>query len=637
MAELLPSIVSLWEAQIENAKKTRYRQFGKKASRLWDFLGKEYKDLYLGDRAARDDGDDQEFPHVKGSFYKPRLNKSAEFVALYVPYLHAKVPHRLVTPDRPQLPQDLLQLMQEAVDSQGEVQMRDKLRAWLMQWFCNWTPGEYGLTREMRLMLPEALVKGRGVLWHEMVQGPHGEIPASLFESVDGLLIDPDCVMLREAGWIVRQRQRSVWQLADESGVSADKLRGAYDSNLKKSLDTQYAGGGDEKHDVVTEYQVFSRAGLGRKFFEADEEIARLDRVVERLGGNVWLQIVPGLSHPLNLPPELLESPESEAQIEAALKWPTPFYRHAQDPWPFSSLDFYPNEGDPWCRSPIGAALPLQVFLDNSYAYLQGRIRATCRDLIITSAQLEDTVRDAINSGLDQELVVTDMEAEVVKDLIHIIQFPEVNKDLYQIIAMGERAYEKNTGMDPLLYGSIGETQARSAREMDVREGHVSSRPQDFADMTESFMSGIARKEGMMTRLNVGQDEVAPLFGEPIPQEGGVDEEGATVEPVLMGPLTEAWMGLVFTKDDAVAAAELAYSIEAGSGRRKNKQKQMGDAQSLAQTIMQPALQLYMTLGNPTPWNWLMETIGDAWEVDATKAMVQEFKPPEPEKKAASK
>jgi hypothetical protein len=635
MAELLPSIVSLWETQIENAKKTKYRQFGKKAARLWDFLGKEYKDLYIPERSQGDE--DEEFPHVKGAFYKPRLNKSAEYVALYVPYLHAKVPHRLVTPDRPQLPQDLLQLMQNAVQEQGEQQMRDKLRAWLMQWWINWTPGEFGLTREMRLMLPEALVKGRGILWHEMVQGPHGEIPASLYGSVDELLIDPDCVMLREAGWIVRQLRRSVWRLAEESGVSAEKLRGAYSSNLKRALDVQHAAGGDEKHDVVTYYEVWSRAGLGRKFFEADEEIARLDGVVERLGGNVWLQIVPGLSHPLNLPPELLESPESESMIKAALEWPAPFYRHAQDPWPFSSLDFYPNEDDPWSRSGIAAALPLQIFLDNSYAYLQGRIRATCRDLIITSSQLEEAVRTAIASGLDQELVVTDQEAAVVKDLIHIMQFPEVNKDLYQIIAMGERAYEKNTGMDPLLYGSIGETQARSAREMDVREGHVSSRPQDFADMTESFMSTIARKEGMMTRLNVGQDEVAPLFGEPIPQEGGVDEEGEVVEPVLMGPLTEAWQSLVFTEDEAQAAAELSYSIEAGSGRRKNKQKQMADAQALAQTLMQTSLQLYTQLGNPVPWNWVMETIGDAWDVDASKAMLQPFKPPEPEKKAASK
>lgn len=632
MAELLGSITSLWEAQIENAKKTRHRQFGKTAERLWGFLGKEYADLYPMTRP--DDEEDQQFPHIRGDHYKPRLNKSAEYVALFIPWLHAKVPHRLVTPDRPVLPMELLQLMEEAVAQQGEREVRDKLRAWFMQWILNWTPGEYNLTREMRLMLPEALVKGRGILFHEMQPGPHGEIPASLFESVDNLLIDPDCVMLREAGWISRRKCRSVWRLAEESGVSPDLLRGVYDSNLKNALDTQLIGGGDEKHDVVVYQEVYSRAGLGRNFFEADEEIKQLDQVVEKLGGNVWLQILPGLGRPLNLPPELFQSPDWEAQIEAALRWPMPFYRNAQDPWPFTALDFYPHEADPWCRSPLEAALPLQIFLDNSYAFLQARIRATCRDIMVTSAELEEQLRNALQSAYDQEIVVTADAKRAVDELIQIIQFPPVNKDIYTIISMTERVYERITGMLPLMHGDIGETQARSAREIDVREGHVTSRPQDFADMTESFMSAIARKEGLMTRLAMGEREVAPMFDEPIPEEASPENETPAVP---MGPLTEQWMNLVFTKDEAVAAGEMSYSVEAGSGRRKNKQKQMTDAQSLAQVVMQPALQLYTGLGNPSPWNWVLEVIGDAWEVDARKAMLEPFEPPQPDKKAASK
>ena len=631
MAELLGSITSLWEAQIENAKKTRYRQFGKTAERLWGFLGKEYADLYPTTRP--DDEEDQKFPHIRGDHYKPRLNKSAEYVALYIPHLHAKVPHRLVTPDRPVLPMELLELMEEAVAQQSEREVRDKLRAWFMQWLLNWTPGEYGLTREMRLMLPEALVKRRGILWHEMVPGPHGEIPASLFESVDGLLVDPDCVMLREAGWTSRRRCRSVWRLAQEAGVEPGFLRGAYDSNLKNALDQQQIGG-DEKHDVVIYHEVYSRAGLGRNFWGADDEIKQLDRVVEKLGGNIWLQIVPGMGRPLNLPPELFQSPDWEMKIEAALRWPMPFYRNAQDPWAFTGLDFYPHEADPWCRSPLEAALPLQIFLDNSYAFLQARIRATCRDIIITDTQLEEGIRKAINGCYDQEMVVTEDAKRAVEDLIHILQFPPVNRDIYEIISMAERAFERNTGMLPLMHGDIGETQARSAREIDVREGHVSSRPQDFADMTESFMSAIARKEGLMTRLAMGEREVAPLFDEPIPEEAS-PEDGTPAVP--MGPLTEQWMNLVFTDDEAIAAGEMSYSVEAGSGRRKNKQKQMADAQNLAQVVMQPALQLYGETGNPEPWNWVMETIGDAWEVDSRKAMLQPFEPPQLEKKAASK
>lgn len=616
--ELLKSITQLWLNQIDACKKKKEQQFDRTARRAWAYLGKDYKRLYVESEADEQD----RFPTGGQPYYKTRLNKSAEFVALMIPYIHARVPHRLVSPRRPAMPNELKMMVPGLSEQLAATETQERMQCLLMQHVLNYTPTEYGLYREVRTALPEALVKGRGVLWAEMADGPSGKIPAHYFDSVDNLLIDADCVQMRDAGFIVRRRRMQAWKLAELYEVDVKKLRGSYSSHLKEAA----SSGDAEQGDVCEYFEVWSRMGIGHRLVGASDEVQAAGEILDKVGPNVFLAVMPGIDHPLNLPPEAFGVPDAMQEVMSRLEWPLAFHEDLESPWPCSVIDFLPGQDSPWPRSPLEAALPLQRFLDFAYSFLMSRVRSTCRDLFVASKQMQEAIAAGLESGLDGEIIPYDGEPGVeLKNLLHVIQFPPLNADAWQVIAAVERAFEQATGMDPLLYGGQGNRQMRSAQEATIREAHLTSRPEDYADCVEQAMSAIARKEALALRLYTEPQTVAPLFGEKIQEPIG---DGAALNPLMgMGPLTQLWATLVNTDDPAEAAGELTYTVEAGTGRRKNKQKQVEDAQMLVQSLLPFAAQ-QAGMGNVTPYNELMGVIEDAYEVPARRLQLMQVAAP---------
>ena len=616
--DIAHAIVSLWTRQIRRARESKKDKFGKTAAEAWKYLNADYKNLYLvNDDPTVNDGQDFE-----GPAHKVRVNKSREFINLYLPFLHHKVPNRLVEPSRPQIPPELLNQVAGMPMPMTPLQRQDKTLAWLLEWILNYLPGLYDLRYEARKVIPEALVKGRGMIWHEMFNGPSGPLPGSFAGSVDDLVIDPDSRSLRNAGWIARKRRRSIWKVAEDYGYPREELRANYKSSFltatednNPNVDEAYLAAiesGDDNGggDVMEYWEVYSRIGLGQKFTSAGEEIKEVADAMEAVGPMVFLAIVPGMATPLNLPPHAAGSPTPEAEYQARLQWPIPFYENAAHPWPFSQLDFYPNiDGDPWATSPLEGALPLQRFIDNVYSYLAGRVRTTCRDLIVVSSALDVDIKAALLTGLDQEVITADGKvAEDIAKLIHVIQFPPVNADLWNVLSLAERAFENATGMGPLLAGGQTDTQMRSSAEAQIRQDNASSRPEDMAECVEQWMSEVAAKEAAALRMMVPGKVVSPLFGEQY-------QEDPLSGQVNMGMLTQWWTQFVNTPDPARAAAEFSYTVEAGSGRRRNKAKQAADANMLMQHLAQPTLQLFQAMGEPRPFNALVRAVADAFDI----------------------
>lgn len=596
--EYLSRIVQLWLDKAEEAREARERDFGRTAARLWQFMGRSFTELYIEgpEPEFRWPGRDNEEP-----YYKPRINKTREFVNVMLPYVHAAVPIRLATPNRPAVVPDLLRALgyepQEAM-----LAAFNEVRAALMNWWLNYTPTEYGAKREQRMTIQEALVKGRGVAWCELSGDPLRRIiPASFHDSVDGLLIDADARMLRRAGYIVRELRWPAWQLADQFGIDVEKIRAA---GVEAGRTLRGRGAQPDivptiKQDVVRWYQVWSRVGVGTKLAGADLLLKDKEELFDELGPHVWLAIMPGLDYPLNLPPDALEVATDE-EIRSRVAWPIPFYAEEASPFPVVPLDFYPNPDNPWATAPLEAVLPLQVALDQGWAYLLGRIRTTSRDIILTGKSIDEGLRNALLSGLDQSVVsVDDSTVADIERLVHIIQFPPTNMDAWRILYEIERAFERGSGMDPLIYGGQPSRQIRSAQEAGFRQAAVSNRPNDYADAVEEWQSALAAKEAQMARLYVKPHMVAPNF-----------QETPTEDPESYGPLTAMWASLVNTDDPHEAAADLYFSVEAGTGRRKNKEKQISDLATILQTIA-PVVQAFAMKGLLDPWNNLVDIIAD--------------------------
>jgi len=237
---------------------------------------------------------------------------------------------------------------------------------------------------------------------------------------------------------------------------------------------------------------------------------------------------------------------------------------------------------------------------------LMDRISATSRNLIFVSKSLAEDARKALIGGPDRAVIPVDsLESwRSIEDMIKVLGFPQVNQDIYTLISMVQREFEKLTGLDPLLYGSIGNTQPRSSAEMQIRDSRASSRPDDYAEKTAEWHSQIARKEGFASRLLVEPKTVAPLFGEQIQQ---------TPTGEIYGPITQMWAALVNTDNGPDAAAELAYTIVAGSGQKKDKQKQLQDVQMIGQTLVGPLLSMIQTTGQGAQqYNGYVRLLGEA-------------------------
>jgi hypothetical protein len=613
----LKSIVDLWLSHIQVCRDVKERQFGKSAAKIWGFYGKSYKDLVASDGLGeRIDAD-------YGFHEKTRINKTQEFVSLMLPRIHEKVPHRVCRSRAQDVPPDLLMHMQRILGfpiANAGQKSEDRVRAWQMERWLNYIPGEYDLFRESRTAIIEALVKGRGVTWSEMIEGPHGRIPATFYDTVDSLLIDSNCLQYRDAGYIVRERIRTVWQVEQDFGIPADTLRGKYQSYQQqaKSRADAYRSGGNhdtEEKDLCRYYEVWSRVGFGQWFNDAGDTVKNTMAAVENVGNNVFLAILPGLNYPLNLPEDRIDQMTAE-EIKQRIEWPMAFHAEPVDPWPCTFLDFLPNTENCWATPILEAALPLQVFLDAIYTFCMRRVKVTSRDLMVISKSLSEEIKHIAINGIDLEALEYDGDANEISKLLHIVQFPDMNKDVWSIIQAIERKWEQSTGMEPGMYGAEPERQMRSAAEAQSRHVALNSRPDDYAGCVMAWQSRIAAKEGQASRLYVRPETVAPSFGEQAP-------DLSNPQTAATSPMSWLWAALVNTDDPAIAAAEVEYTCEAGAGSRMNKQKLVSDAGVLTQQLL-PTFMQFAAQGNVKPYNNLMGLLADAYEMPLNKLSLEE-------------
>jgi len=84
----------------------------------------------------------------------------------------------------------------------------------------------------------------------------------------------------------------------------------------------------------------------------------------------------------------------------------------------------------------------------------------------------------------------------------------------------------------------------------------------------------------------------------------------------------------VNTDDPADAVADLHYTVEAGSGRRKNKQTQIDNFNMLSQSVF-PTLQTFAAGGITGPWNNFMDIIEDTFETPMSRLKLPENMPPQ--------
>lgn len=608
MRNWLQQLTATWRKRIEDAEKAKEEQFGRSAEEMWRYLTASYDDLYVVGGPAGDVA-----VYSAGPYYKPRINKFQEFVDLYMPFVLAQTPHRRVTVRRPQFSEDILRGAEQATISYAAIDKSVRVvldtAALLLEWWLNYCADEYRLLKEARLAVTEALIKGRGVLWHGLVQTASGLIPASFYDSVDNLLIDPTAVTLRDAGFIVRKRRIASWLAADMFGIDERRIIEMAGAGRNPELDIDIG--------MVEFYEVFSRIGSGVALTSTDDELREWKDALEALGPYQYYAIAKSGDHPLNVDPEKIHTSED---LSRATEWPVQTYGDMLNPWPASFLDFYPNTGNPWARSPVEPGLPMQVFLDHLYAYVMSQARRATKTVIVVPDHVDTRFLTALrDQDTDYEVVPLNRQQvnDIAKELYHIIRFPEAPREIWEIISLCEMRFNRAVGLDDILYGAQPDKQIRSAAEAQIRFNQASNRAQAMAETVEHWMSMVASKDGILTRLHVPYTQMATFFMEPLVQ-------GPDGTPMPGGPLTSIWSQAVTSNDPIEAGADFWFQIATGSAVRKDKAHQMQMSQFIAQTLLPVAMEVSSKTGDFTMFNRILERLTNALDVDLSLFRIEQ-------------
>jgi hypothetical protein len=592
----LGPLCRLWLDKIEKARQHKKEHFTRTADECFDAYIPEtgnFNHWYQGDlQSSRGVSIDVQAPQ-----FRMTICKMFEIVSIFGPLLYAQNPIRQVNPKLPvdipptAIPDPMLfMVIQQQEQNRTNL---DALKSLLMATYLNWTPNELGLKEDSDLAIKEAIIKGRGVMWTSTITPPGSKtkMVGSFYDSVDFLFIDPDAEEFNKAWWICRQICQPIWEVERRFGLRAGSLKGSYESanmqteveSHKKYLDRQRG----RTNDLMVYYEIYSRMGCGGRLSgsgvsrgESDLLPGDLNDYTELLdplvGDFVYMVVAKGVNYPLNLPPEIQDLPmtgdgsptDGIKHIKDRLAWPVTYWADPQKGagvmWPCSVLDFHTVPRSPWPMSILKPALAELRFLCWAYSFVCSKIKNTLRDVVAILKEMADNFKMTVLEGADLSALELDTQNRDIRECVQILQFPQMNADIWRIIEAVERNFDKRVGLNEIFYGTSQMKQDRSATESDIKSQNQNIRPDDMARKVEAWMTEIARKEGLAARMLLEPNDILPVLGV---------------------AATALWT-LYVKSNDLSVFHELEYRIEAGSTRKPNRDRDQANADSAMQILL---------------------------------------------------
>lgn len=647
------SLVNAWIEKITLAEKFKQAKFGNDADIAMKFFhaGKELNEFMWTERLRNPfDDEDDSLPAPR---FRILVAKVAELVQLFGPSLYHRNPTIIVEPKTLDIPTDLLMQMvppETLQAAQMEAQQRgqqfdpaslfppdpeeagNKLTALLLQYYLDYMQRENDKKTQSRRMIDEALIKGMGLCWTEEYQPYEGgpKLIGSFYDTVDNFLIDPDAETLEDAWWIARRCRKPIWEVAKKYKISESFLNKKY--GTAESLDQQALLVGDadsrrkrdngETNDLIEYWEIYSRMGMGTNLSKIKIMPDEVEDMLESFGMNCMIVVAKKVPFPLNLHHRIVEDALTEPDEEEAeskndeafmsVQWPIPFW--ADGTWPCTPCAFHEVPNSPWPMSHIKPGLGYVEFMTWCMSFMANKIRTSGCTIVSCMKSLDDELKAEIKSGKDfrlLEIPANLVQNGDVKNAVHVLQFPEVNKDLWQILEACAESFDKSTGLSEMMYAASGGI--RSAQEASVKQGAMSIRPDDMASKVEDCMSLIARKEAMAARWLLKSPEVEPVLG----------KRGAAL-----------WENYVQSGDVTKVAREFHYRVEAGSSRKPNKETRVQQINQALQQWLPIIGPWALQTGNHQIINAFLADWGQAMDVETKKYLLPPPPPPQPSPEA---
>jgi hypothetical protein len=565
--------------------------------------------------------------------FRMQVNRVFEAVKLFGSVIYHRNPVRTVTPAKypfvsPEVvgvvdEQSMMAYQQAAQDTIQRTEIR-KIAALLMERYLNYTPNELDLKTHSRRVVDEAIIKGMGVWWTEMVTLPGSDIGVigSFADSVDNFTMDPDATEIEDITWCARRCTHPIDVVARQYGLDRDQLKGHLDgakpidgegdNQIFTEEDQTYKGRkAGKSNELVTYWKIWSKTGLGDRLKDTPKELVG---TFDAVGDNCYIVVCEGIPYTLNMPPSALEEQVDEATgmppgLFRAVQWPIPFWAEANG-WPFVALDFHRKPGYVWPISHIKPGIGELRFLNFAMSFIAQRVATSCETLLGVSKAADQDIKDQILSQSEKGFKVVEISETLgrsVNDLISVFQLPEVSPELWRIVDAVAQQFDKRVGLTELAY-AMTSSQIRSATEANVKAEQLSVRPDDMANRLEDAMSLLARREALAARWLLRPQDVDSI----------------------VGPLgAAAWAQHIASMDPATVAREFEYRVEAGSARKPNKATRVEQMQAALQTLG-PILQGLVPMGMVDPLNALISDWADSLDIDAKPYLLPPPPPPPP-------
>lgn len=487
-------------------------------------------------------------------------------------------------------------------------------------------------------------------------EGFIGKLVGSFYDSEANLVLDPDAKVLKDVLWCAKKCTEPVWQVEEKYGLEKGSLKSkgnaeSSDSQSDEQVDdTEYR---DRKargktNDLLTYWEVYSKMGIGDKLKGSDESrLPDFDDSFAELGPYIKIVVAQNVPYPLNLPSELLVKqpdpnadpdvpaeeddsaqfslprtpvvdpqtvqppadpntgmpqvdpetgqPETEIDPEIATRlwWPIPFWA-MENGWPWEWICYRTVPGQLYPMPFIKPAIGEIRFVNWVMSFLASKITRSCTTTVAVLAETPEKIKQQLLANKDFSVVELEAASgKKIDELVSVLQYPEVNGDIWKILEAVLEMIAKRLGLNDLMYGQTA-TQDRSAAESQAKQSATQLRPDDMANMTEDWLSNVAAKEAMASRWIYEPQDVQ----------------------LVMGPLAaQFWAQHVQSTEIETVVRQFDYRIEAGSTRKPNKQGLIASINQAAQNWGAFLENWAMKTGDVSQINALMQAWGKANDI----------------------
>ena len=621
-------IVTGWRAKLEQGKEAK-KDFTLIANQCMQFFcGKpgfmfepEFQKTYTGNLQ-------HEFP------FQVTVNKAFEMVAVLGPHLFSQYPRRTVKA-RPlfPIPQELFgpqddpnvqQMVQQVQMNQQMELARRESSAMLQEHYLNYTPQEQpggGMQAACRLMVTEALLKGRGVALIEPYQMPGSEqiLTRCVHVSVDDLLVDPDSPKQDEWSWIAIRHRKPAWKVERIFKLKKGVLRkmGSGTSSDAEAAMTQHGARGDletngDSKDLIEYWEIFSKQGVdpkkrcGDRLGFEDQLASKLD---DSVGDYARIVVSPKVPWPLNMPPSRLQKADEE-EVVRAFAWPIPFYKDHR--WPVAMLDFYPHPNKPWPIAPMAPGLGELVAINLLTSIMLTMAHNGSRRIIAALQSAAEGLKNQFEQAGDLAVIQVKEVHQHIDRVMKFVEFPGVSRDLWEMRASLMHDFTMRTGLLEVLYAANpGGVASRSATDAKYKNDAAGIRPGYMANEVESFLSEQAQLERIAAYYaGVSAKDVIGFMG----------SDGAML-----------WDEMFANAPEDVALRDMECTVEAGGAKRPTHERDLAMLQEFFPAWSQLASQYAATTTDSGPLNAFFEKYFKALGQESRGMVFGPWAPPQQE------